>query len=66
MAILVKKSPANGGELRDLGLIPGLGRSPGSLPISSSFVWVSVFLVCPSFVQYFSTLSLFFFLTYCV
>ena len=29
MAILVKKSPANGGELRDLGLIPGLGRSPG-------------------------------------
>ena len=29
MAILVKKSPANVGELRDLGLIPGLGRSPG-------------------------------------
>ena len=29
MAILVKKSPANAGDVRDLGLIPELGRSPG-------------------------------------
>ena len=25
----VKNSPANAGDLRDVGLIPGLGRSPG-------------------------------------
>ena len=26
---MVKNMPANAGEARDLGLIPGLGRSPG-------------------------------------
>ena len=26
---VVKKSPANAGDIRDLGSIPGLGRSPG-------------------------------------
>ena len=26
---MVKNTPANAGDLRDLGLIPGLGRSPG-------------------------------------
>ena len=26
---MVKSSPANAGDLRDEGLIPGLGRSPG-------------------------------------
>ena len=26
---MVKKPPANAGDLRDVGLIPGLGRSPG-------------------------------------
>ena len=26
---MVKNSPANAGDLIDLGLIPGLGRSPG-------------------------------------
>ena len=28
-AQVVKKPPANAGDLRDVGLIPGLGRSPG-------------------------------------
>jgi len=37
-----------------------------SLPISSSFIWTSVFLFVPSFVKYFFAFSLFFFLTYCV
>ena len=26
---VVKKPPANAGDIRDMGLIPGLGRSPG-------------------------------------
>ena len=26
---MVKKSPANAGDIRDVDLIPGLGRSPG-------------------------------------
>ena len=26
---MVKKPPANAGDIRDLGSIPGLGRSPG-------------------------------------
>ena len=26
---MVKNPPANAGDIRDLGLIPGLGRSPG-------------------------------------
>ena len=29
MALVVKKLPANAGDVRDTGLIPGLGRSPG-------------------------------------
>ena len=29
MALLVKNPPANAGDVRDLGLITGLGRSPG-------------------------------------
>ena len=29
MAIVVKNLPANAGDVRDRGLIPGLGRSPG-------------------------------------
>ena len=28
-ALLVKTPPANAGDIRDRGLIPGLGRSPG-------------------------------------
>ena len=29
MALVVKNLPANTGDVRDMGLIPGLGRSPG-------------------------------------
>ena len=29
MALVVKNLPANAGDIRDAGLIPGLGRSPG-------------------------------------
>jgi len=29
VALLVKNSPANAGDVRDVGLISGLGRSPG-------------------------------------
>ena len=29
MALVVKNPPANAGNIRDMGLIPGLGRSPG-------------------------------------
>ena len=29
MALVVKNLPANAGDLRDKGSIPGLGRSPG-------------------------------------
>ena len=29
MALVVKNPPANAGNIRDVGLIPGLGRSPG-------------------------------------
>ena len=29
MVLVVKNPPANAGNIRDLGLIPGLGRSPG-------------------------------------
>ena len=29
VALVVKKPPANAGDIRDVGLIPGSGRSPG-------------------------------------
>ena len=29
MALVVKNPPANAGDIRDVGLIPGSGRSPG-------------------------------------
>ena len=29
MVLVVKNPPANAGDIRDAGLIPGLGRSPG-------------------------------------
>ena len=29
VALVVKNPPANAGDKRDMGLIPGLGRSPG-------------------------------------
>ena len=41
MALLVKNLPANAGNVRDMGLIPGLGRSPGGQhgnPLQYSFL----------------------------
>ena len=29
VALMVKNAPANAGDVRDLGSVPGLGRSPG-------------------------------------
>ena len=29
MAVLIKNSPAKAGDISDVGLIPGMGRSPG-------------------------------------
>ena len=31
VALVVKDMPANVGDVRDVGLIPGLGRSPGEV-----------------------------------
>ena len=39
---------------------------PGSLPIFSSFIWTSVFLVCSFICVVFLCLSIIIFLTYCV
>ena len=36
---MVKNPPANAGDIRDGGLIPGLGRSPGVTTHSSIFDW---------------------------
>ena len=32
MAVIVKNPPASAGDIRDMGSIPGLGRSPGGGP----------------------------------
>ena len=32
MALVVKNPPADAGDIRDMGSIPGLGRSPGGGP----------------------------------
>ena len=34
MVLVVKNLPANAGDVRDVGSIPGLGRSPGDLQYS--------------------------------
>ena len=39
MAQLVKNSPAKVGDARDMGLIPGSGRSPGEGNGSSILIW---------------------------
>ena len=41
MALVIKNLPANGGDLRDVGLIPGSGRSPewGMAIHSSILAW---------------------------
>ena len=41
MALAVKNLPANAGDVRDVGSIPGLGRSPGGghgNPLQYSFL----------------------------
>ena len=41
MALVVKNPPANAGDLRALGSVPGLGRSPGGghgIPLQYSFL----------------------------
>ena len=41
VALMVKNSPANAGDVRDAGLIPGLGRSPAEghgKPLQYSFL----------------------------
>ena len=41
MILVVKNSPANAGDIRDTGSIPGLGRSPGGghgNPLQYSFL----------------------------
>ena len=41
MALVVKNPPVNAGDIRDAGLIPGLGRSPGGghgNPLQYSYV----------------------------
>ena len=41
MALVVKNLPANVGDVRDVGLIPGLGRSPGGGPCNSlQYSWL--------------------------
>ena len=43
VAPVVKKPPANAGDIRDMGLIPGLGRSPGGEhgnPLQYSFLGI--------------------------
>ena len=38
---MVKNPPANAGDIRDMGLVPGLGRSPGGgngNPLQYSYV----------------------------
>ena len=41
VALVVKNPPANAGDVRDVGLIPGLGRSPeeGMVIHSSILAW---------------------------
>ena len=36
--LVLKNSPANAGEVRDAGSIPGLGRSPGEMTTHSSIL----------------------------
>ena len=36
VALVVKNPPASAGDVRDVGLIPGLGRSPGGGEIATN------------------------------
>ena len=60
VALLVENPPANAGDIRDPGLIPGLGRSPGEgngnplqyscleNPMDREAWWVTVYRVAKS------------------
>ena len=60
---MVKNSPANAGDVRDTGLVPGLGRSPGGghdnplqyscleNPMDSGVWWAIVHVVTKSLTQ---------------
>ena len=37
VTLVVKNPPANAGDVREVGLIPGLGRSPGYLTVRNPF-----------------------------
>ena len=48
MALVVKKLLANAGDIRDLGLIPGSGRSPGveyGNPLQYYFFFINLFIL---------------------
>ena len=38
VVLVVKNPPANSGDIRDTGSIPGLGRSPGGMATHSSIL----------------------------
>ena len=38
VALVEKNSPTNAGDIRDMGLIPGSGRSPGEMATHSSIL----------------------------
>ena len=40
VALVVKHSPANAEDIRDVGLIPGLGRFPGMATHSNILAWI--------------------------
>ena len=48
---MVKNPPANAGAIRDGGLIPGLGRSPGEGTHSSVLAWRTPWMVEPGRLQ---------------
>ena len=49
VALVVKNPPANAGDIRDMGSVPGLGRSPGrGHDITDNFI--TSFLFCFSVV----------------
>ena len=70
VALVVKKPPANEGDLRDAALIPGWGRSPGEgngnplqcscleNPMDRGAWWVAVYRIAPSQTRLSSYLSL--------
>ena len=42
IVLVVKNPPANAGDIRDVGSIPGLGRSPGVHRVAQSHDWIDL------------------------